>query len=80
MPQLSEPSREKLSKAVQEVGTSVANPIDLTGLFMSPVAVKTLFETLKEESKVDSIIFELAVQYPSFYADFIDDPTLSAAL
>lgn len=78
VPQLSESSKEKLSKAIQEVGTSVANPIDLAGSFMSPVAVKAVFDVLKEESKVDSVIFELAVQYPSFYADFIDDPTLSA--
>ncbi len=79
VPQLSESARKKLSGAVQNVGTSVANPIDLAGSFMSPIAVKTVFETLKEESGVDSIIFELAVQYPSFYADFIEDPTLSTA-
>ncbi|MEM3466824.1 MAG: CoA-binding protein [Candidatus Jordarchaeales archaeon] len=77
VPQLSENAREKMSRAIQNVGTSVANPIDLAGSFMSPIAVKTVFETLKEEDNIDSVIFELAVQYPSFYADFIDDPSLS---
>ncbi|MEM1723395.1 MAG: CoA-binding protein [Candidatus Jordarchaeales archaeon] len=77
VPQLSEGARAKLSKAVQSVGTSVANPIDLAGSFMNMNAIKTVFETLKEESVIDSVIFELAVQYPSFYADFIDNPSLS---
>lgn len=77
VPQLGESARVKLSKAVQSVGTSVANPIDLAGSFMNVNAIKTVFETLKEEGAIDSVIFELAVQYPSFYADFIDDPSLS---
>jgi len=77
VPQLSESAKEKMASVVQNVGTSVSNPIDLAGSFMNINAVKTIFETLKDEEGVDAVLFELAVQYPSFYADFTDQPELS---
>ncbi|HUX98330.1 MAG TPA: CoA-binding protein [Candidatus Deferrimicrobium sp.] len=63
IPQLTPESIEKLQKVVQDVGTSVANPIDLAASFFNIQALKVAIEVLGNDLNTDSIILEIANHY-----------------
>ncbi|MHA1275573.1 MAG: acetate--CoA ligase family protein [Candidatus Helarchaeota archaeon] len=63
IPKLSQDSINILTAAVQDVGTSVNNPLDLAASFFNIQALKTAIETLGSDPKIDSIIIELANHY-----------------
>jgi acyl-CoA synthetase (NDP forming) len=78
IPQLTEETRNKLSHINLGAGTSIKNPVDLAASYLNPSVVTTIVETLGGESYIDSIIFEVQVHYPSFFASFVDTPELAA--
>ncbi|MGQ9721380.1 MAG: acetate--CoA ligase family protein [Candidatus Jordarchaeum sp.] len=80
VPQLSEETRKKLGSVILGAGTSVKNPVDLAGSYLNPDVVATTVETLGDEPYLDSLIFEVQVHYPSFFAKFIDTPELAAMI
>jgi acyl-CoA synthetase (NDP forming) len=63
IPKLSQESIDGLASVVQDVGTSVNNPLDLAASFFNIQVLKTALETLGSDPNVDSIIIELANHY-----------------
>ncbi|MDD1779265.1 MAG: CoA-binding protein [Candidatus Helarchaeota archaeon] len=63
IPKLSPESITKLQDIVQEVGTSVSNPLDLAASFFNIQALKAAIETLGEDPVIDSLIIEIANHY-----------------
>jgi len=63
IPKLTPESLDKLDPVVQDVGTSINNPLDLAASFFNIQALKTAIETLGTDPNIDSIIIELANHY-----------------
>lgn len=63
IPKLTPESISKLREVVQDVGSSVTNPLDLAASFFNIQALKTSIETLGEDPNIDSIILEIANHY-----------------
>ncbi len=63
IPKLTPESLEKLKDIVNDVGTSINNPLDLAASFFNIQALKTAIETLGTDPNIDSIIIELANHY-----------------
>ncbi|MHA1650362.1 MAG: acetate--CoA ligase family protein [Candidatus Helarchaeota archaeon] len=63
IPKLTSESIATLQTVVQDVGTSVANPLDLAASFFNIQALRTAIETLGKDENIDSIIIEIANHY-----------------
>jgi len=63
IPKLSPDSIAKLQEIVQDVGTSVSNPLDLAASFFDIQALKASIETLGEDPIIHSLIIEIANHY-----------------
>ncbi|TFG05993.1 MAG: hypothetical protein EU536_00185 [Promethearchaeota archaeon] len=63
VPKLSPDSISKLQQVVQEVGTSVNNPLDLAASFFNIQALKLSIETLGDDPNIDSLIIEVSNHY-----------------
>ncbi|MHA1267670.1 MAG: acetate--CoA ligase family protein [Candidatus Helarchaeota archaeon] len=63
VPKLTLESVNKLKDVVQDVGTSVNNPLDLAASFFNIQALKVAIETLGNDPNIDAIIMELANHY-----------------
>jgi len=63
IPKLTPESIAKLQEIVQDVGTSVSNPLDLAASFFDIQALKASIETLGTDENIDSLIIEIANHY-----------------
>ncbi|NVM54600.1 MAG: CoA-binding protein [Candidatus Helarchaeota archaeon] len=63
IPKLSPESVSDLQKVVNDVGTSVTNPLDLAASFFNIHALKTAIGALGNDPNIDAIIIEIANHY-----------------
>ncbi len=63
IPKLSSESIAKLQEVVNDVGTSVNNPLDLAASFFNIQALKVAIETLGNDPNIDAIIIEVTNHY-----------------
>ncbi len=63
IPKLAPESVSRLQEAIQDVGTSVQNPVDLAASFFNIQALKVAIETLGNDPNIDSLILEIANHY-----------------
>ncbi|MFX1295466.1 MAG: CoA-binding protein, partial [Promethearchaeota archaeon] len=63
IPKLTPESISKLQDIVNNVGTSVSNPLDLAASFFNLQALKTSIEVLGNDPNIDSMIMEIANHY-----------------
>ncbi|WXG46225.1 MAG: CoA-binding protein [Candidatus Atabeyarchaeum deiterrae] len=60
---LAEETKKALRSAVQGVGTSVSNPIDIAGSFYNPDILREVMTRIGEDSNIDAVIVEVAPLY-----------------
>ncbi|NVM27395.1 MAG: CoA-binding protein [Candidatus Helarchaeota archaeon] len=63
IPKLTPESVSRLQEVIQDVGTSVQNPLDLAASFFNIHALKVAIETLGNDPNIHSIIMEIANHY-----------------
>jgi acyl-CoA synthetase (NDP forming) len=63
VPRLSEETKNALRSAVESVGTSISNPIDMGSSFYNPDILRTVAFRIGEDQNIDSLIVEIAPLY-----------------
>ncbi len=74
VPELSRETKEKLKGYIQEMGTSVKNPLDLAGSYNYPGVLENVLGILGEDRNIGSVIFEVQIHYTSLVEKLVDIP------